>query len=85
MHDRAGHCIPYNKVLKHVVLLTCNGACSINQIKKKTSTHYTHTTYTHHTHTHTTLTTLNSRAHHTLIPHTHTHTTLLFGPQLPQI
>ena len=23
------------KVLKHVVLLTCNGACSINQIKKK--------------------------------------------------
>ena len=35
MHDRAGHCIPYNKVLKHVVLLPCNGACSINQIKKK--------------------------------------------------
>ena len=50
-HDCAGHCIPYNKVLKHVVLLPCNGACSINQIKKNTT--HTHTPHTHTTHTHT--------------------------------
>jgi len=43
---------------KHVVLLLCNGACSINQIKKKyTHAHIrTHKTYIHtyiHTHTRT--------------------------------
>jgi len=49
MHDRAGHCIPYNKVLKHVVLLPCKGACSIKKIKKKT---HTHARARAHTHTH---------------------------------
>ena len=40
IHDLARHCITYNKVLKHVLLIACNKECSINQFKK---THKTQT------------------------------------------
>ena len=61
---------------KHVVLLLCNGACSINQIKKRhTQTHHTHTDRHRHTHTDRHRHTHTDRHTHTHIQtHTHTHT-----------
>jgi len=57
---------PTTKITReHVVLLLCNGACSINQIKKNTYIHtYVHTYI--HTHTYT-------RTYIHTYTHTHTH------------